>query len=97
MSCGVGHRCDSGLVWLWLWCRPAAVAWIGPLAWEAPYAEGAALKGQKTKKRKKKKEKKFSTCTVISEKSDTFVSFFSVFIPFNSFAYLTRLGSVVLS
>ena len=27
---------DSAL--LWLWCRPAAVAAIGPLAWELPYA-----------------------------------------------------------
>ena len=30
-----------------LWCRPAATAPIGPLAWEAPYAVGAALKRQK--------------------------------------------------
>ena len=29
---------------LWLWCRPAAVAPIRPLAWELPYATGAALK-----------------------------------------------------
>ena len=29
---------------LWLWCRLAAAALIGPLAWELPYAEGAALK-----------------------------------------------------
>ena len=27
-----------------LWYRPAAVAQIGPLAWEPPYAKGAALK-----------------------------------------------------
>ena len=32
---------------LWLWCRPAAVAPIRPLAWEPPYAAGAALKRQK--------------------------------------------------
>ena len=32
---------------LWLWCRPAAVAMIQPLAWEPPYAAGAALKKQK--------------------------------------------------
>ena len=32
---------------LWLWCRPAAVAPIGPLAWEPPYASGAALKRKK--------------------------------------------------
>ena len=31
----------------WLWCRPAAVAPIRPLAWEHPYAVGAALKKKK--------------------------------------------------
>ena len=25
----------------WLWCRPAAAAPIGPLAWELPHAVGA--------------------------------------------------------
>ena len=29
---------------LWLWCRPAATAPIGPLAWEPPCAMGATLK-----------------------------------------------------
>ena len=33
--------------WLWLWCRPAAVALIRPLAWELPYAMGVALKSKK--------------------------------------------------
>ena len=37
---------------LWRQCRPAAVARIQPLAWELPYAEGAA---QKNKKRKKER------------------------------------------
>ena len=55
MSCGVGCRCDSDLALLWLWCRPAAVALIGPLAWEPPYAAGAALRRQKKKKKKKPK------------------------------------------
>ena len=32
-----------------LWWRPAAVALIGPLAWELPYAVGAALKSKKKK------------------------------------------------
>ena len=31
---------------LFLWYRWAATAPIGPLAWELPYAEGAALKRQ---------------------------------------------------
>ena len=35
---------------LWLWCRPAATALIGPLAWEPPYATGAALEKDKKKK-----------------------------------------------
>ena len=29
---------------LWLWCMPASVAPIWPLAWESPYAVGVALK-----------------------------------------------------
>ena len=49
MSCGVGHRLSSDPALLWLWCRPAAVALIQPLAWEPPYAAGAALK-KKAKK-----------------------------------------------
>ena len=36
---------------LWLWRRPAATPQIRPLAWEPPYAMGAAL--EKTKKEKK--------------------------------------------
>ena len=36
---------------LWQWHRPAATAPIRPLAWEPQYAEGVALKGQKTKKK----------------------------------------------
>ena len=37
MNYGVGHRLglDPGL--LWLWCRPAAVALIQPLAWKLPH------------------------------------------------------------
>ena len=34
---------------LWLWHRPAAAAPIRPLAWDPPYAAGAALKRNKTK------------------------------------------------
>ena len=43
VSCGVDRRCGSDLVSLWLWCRPAAAAPIRPLAWEPPYASGAAI------------------------------------------------------
>ena len=51
LSCGVDRRCclDPVLLWLWLWCRPAAVAPIRPLAWELPYTVDAALKKKKKK------------------------------------------------
>ena len=48
MSCGAGRRLGSDPALLWLWCRPAAAALALPLAWELPYAAGAAL--EKTKK-----------------------------------------------
>ena len=41
---------DPGL--LWPWCRPVATAPIGPLAWEPPYAAGAALEMAKRQKKK---------------------------------------------
>ena len=43
-SCGADRRCSSDPVSLWLWCRLAAAAPIGLLAWEPLYATGAALK-----------------------------------------------------
>ena len=49
MSCGVGHRHGLDPMLLWLWCRSAAAAPIQLLAWQLPYATGAALK--KTKKK----------------------------------------------
>ena len=52
MSCGIDHRHVSDPALLWLWCRLAAVALIGPLAWEHPYAASEALKGKKKKERK---------------------------------------------
>ena len=51
MSCGVGCRHSSHPALLWLWCRSAATALIGPLAWKLPYVEGAALKSKKRKKK----------------------------------------------
>ena len=54
MSCGVG--CRHGSDPAWLWCRPAAVDPIQPLAWERPCALGVAL-NIKAKKKKKKKKK----------------------------------------
>ena len=51
MSYGVGCRPGLDLALLWLWCGQSATAPIGPLAWEPPYAMGAALKRQKDKKK----------------------------------------------
>ena len=48
MSCGVGRR--RSLDPMLLWCKLAAGALIQPLAWERPYAAGAALKSQKINK-----------------------------------------------
>ena len=50
MSCDVGCKSSLDLVLLWLWPRPAAAALIQPLAWEPPYATGAALEKTKNKK-----------------------------------------------
>ena len=65
MSCGVGRRLGLDLVLLWLWHRLAAAAPIGPLAWEPPYASGAAQEiattttttTKKTKRQKKNNNK----------------------------------------
>ena len=46
----IWHCHTLGPELLWLWYRPAATVLIQPLAWELPYAMGAALK--KTKKKR---------------------------------------------
>ena len=51
VSCGVGRRRSSDLALLW----PVATAQIRPLAWEPPYAAGAAQEMAKRQKKKKKK------------------------------------------
>ena len=57
---------------LWLWCRPVATALIGPLAWEPPYAAGAA---QEIAKRPKKKKNLGSMVTSQSSRRYVFCSF----------------------
>ena len=52
VSCAVGHRRGLCPTLLWLWCRLAAAALIGPLAWEPPYAAAVALKSKKKKKKR---------------------------------------------
>ena len=51
MSLGVGLRYGLDPELLWLWCRLAAAPLIQPLAWELPYALGAALKRQNKKQK----------------------------------------------
>ena len=54
MSCGVGCKCGSDLLLLWLWHRPAATAPIRPLVGEPPYAACPPTKNKRTKEREKK-------------------------------------------
>ena len=78
VSCGVGSRCGSDLMWLWLWCRLAAGAPIGPLAWEPPYATGVGLKRKKKKKQRhlSKKTSRFLLC-LISQKQVIYLTSFA--------------------
>ena len=53
MSYGVGCRLSSDPTLLWLWRCLVATATIRPLAWEPPYAAGAAQEIAKRPKKKK--------------------------------------------
>ena len=64
----VGRRCGSYPVFLWLWCRPSAVALIQPLAWELPYVVGTALKSKKKKVGGKGQNRPFSKDTRIARR-----------------------------
>ena len=55
MSYSIGRRCSSSVG---LWHGPVAVALIGLLAWELPYAAGVAIKKRRKKEKKKWKKKK---------------------------------------
>ena len=61
MSCGVDHRHGSDPTWLCPWCRPGATSPIQPLAWEPPYATGAALEKAKRPKKKQLQNQKRNT------------------------------------
>ena len=54
MSYGVGCRRGLDRMLLLFWCRPAAAAPVGPLAWEPPYAARGALEKAKRPKKKKR-------------------------------------------
>ena len=52
---------------LWLWCRPVAIALIKPLAWELPYAVGAALPTAKKKKKRHRQQNRISYKGLLSK------------------------------
>ena len=58
MSCGVGCRCSSDPALLWLWRRPVATAPTRPLAWEPPYAAGAAQEMANRQKQQQQQQQK---------------------------------------
>ena len=66
MSCGVGCRRGSDPELLWLWRRPESTAPIRPLAWEPPYAAGAAQEIATTTTKDKKRPKKKNNLTFTS-------------------------------
>ena len=57
MSYGVDLRYGLDPALLWLWYRLAAAAPIKSLAWEFPYAPGAALKIKEKSQRNSKSER----------------------------------------
>ena len=69
MSCGVGHRHGLDPTFLWLWRRPVAMAPIRLLAWEPPYAEGAAL--EKAKRQTNKQANKQKTISETAKLTST--------------------------
>ena len=104
MSCGVGCRRSLQPTLLWLWCRPAAVALIGPLAWEALYAMCAALKRQKDRKKTKRQKKEKSmeksmpeiiALTFFAMKSVT--NLFSSFVSTHSISTLSFISLMTIS
>ena len=73
MSCGVGCRrgSDPALLWLWPERRPVATAPIQPLAWEPPYASGAAQEiATTTTTDKKTKDKRQKKIIIIKKKKN---------------------------
>ena len=80
MSCGVSHIRVSDPTWLWLW--PAATDPIRPLAWEPPYAVGAALKRHTNKQ----------IIHVIKYYSQIFILMPIEYLHVFTIIYLTHLG-----
>jgi len=84
---GLRIRCchSSGPALLWLWRRPVATALIGPLAWEPPYAAGAALE--------KKKKTYFMPGTIVLLFLTNILAL-SAFVLQNIYTYIETVTSV---
>ena len=67
MSCGVGCRRGLDPALLWLWHRLVATALIRPLAWEPPYAAGAAQEMAKKQKKKRKRKSNLEALAVVQQ------------------------------
>ena len=76
MSCGAACRRGSVLALLWLWCRPVGIAPIRALAWEPPYAAGAAL--EKTKKNPKNQKPENQHVIRLSPAEQTVVKYYAM-------------------
>ena len=65
MSCGVGHKCGSSLVWLWLWPRLEAAALVRPPSLGTLHAMTSALKKTKNKQNKQTKSQSGTTSVLL--------------------------------
>ena len=81
--------CSSNPALLWPWCRQAAVALIGPLAWAPPCAACAALRSKRKKKAGLPNIMSYKNISFILEKlslaavkHETKYLFFFFFFPF---------------
>ena len=76
MNCAVGCRRSSDSALLQLWRRLAATAPIQPLAWETPYALGAAQEMEKKDQKKMLNESgmKWNSCLFPNLREKAFIS-----------------------
>ena len=93
VSCGVGCRRGLDLKLLWLWRRPVAMALIQPLAWEPPYAAGAAQEiATTTTPTTTKKDKKKKNTFIINKNTEV-----KILSPAKSSFFHSSLSSRLLS
>ena len=91
MSCDIDCRRCLDLTLLWLWCSMATEAPIRPLAWETPYAAGAALK----KKKKIQKAKTIQKMNITDLSRDSLDPFFFFYFGIWVILYIYRLSNII--